>query len=113
MRLYSLLENSQDIDQFLKSIHRYVQIGIHVKGYMSKELGRFQREIIEVVEFYVDENNEAKANVIFKKSLDGKFAFKNPSKYLIDYLGVQGVSLPEDYFVKENDNSNLDEVEAL
>ena len=51
MRLYSLLENSQDIEQFLKSIHRYIQIGIHVKGYMSKELGRFQREIIEVVEF--------------------------------------------------------------
>ena len=75
MRLYSLLENSQDIDQFLKSIHRYVQLGVHVKGYMSKELGRFQREIIEVVEFYVDENNEAKSNIIFKKSLDGKFSF--------------------------------------
>lgn len=112
MRMYSLLENSQDIDQFLKSIHRYVQIGVHVKGYMSKELGRFQREIIEVVEFYVDENNEAKANIIFKKSLDGKFSFNNPSKYLIDYLGVQGVTLKEDYFVKKNDNQN-ETIESL
>src|SRR5574344_2777964 len=58
-RMYSLLETSQEVDQFLKSIHRYVQIGIHVKGYMSKELGRFQREIVEVCEFYVSEDNEA------------------------------------------------------
>lgn len=114
MRLYSLLENSQDIDQFLKSIHRYVQIGVHVKGYMSKELGRFQREIIEVVEFYVDENNEAKSNIIFKKSLDGKFSFNNPSKYLIDYLGVQGVTLKSDYFVKsKNDTNSEAEIESL
>ena len=67
---------------------------------MSKELGRFQREIIEVVEFYVDENNEAKANVIFKKSLDGKYSFNNPTKNLIDYLGVQGVEMKQDYFEK-------------
>ena len=110
MRLYSLLENSQDIEQFLKSIHRYIQIGIHVKGYMSKELGRFQREIIEVVEFYVDENNEAKSNIIFKKSLDGKFSFNNPSKYLIDYLGVQGVTIKDDYFVKSKGNNTNEEV---
>ena len=113
MRLYSLLENSQDIDQFLKSIHRYVQIGVHVKGYMSKELGRFQREIIEVVEFYVDDKNEAKANILFKKSLDGKFSFKNPSKYLIDYLGVQGVTLDPHYFVKDNDEETKENKELI
>ena len=101
MRMYSLLENSQDIDQFLNSIHRYVQIGIHVKGYMSQEYNRFQREIIEVVEFYVDENNEAKYNIIFKKSLDGNYQFQNPTHFLIDYLGVQGVKLDSDYFKDE------------
>lgn len=101
MRLYSLLENSQDIDQFLKSIHRYVQLGVHVKGYMSKELGRFQREIVEVVEFYVDDNNEAKANILYKKSLDRTFSFNNPTKYLISYLGSQGVDMDENYFIKE------------
>ena len=114
MRLYSLLENSQDIDQFLKSIHRYVQLGVHIKGYMSKELGRFQREIIEVAEFYVDDKNEARTNVIFKKSLDGKYAFNNPSKYLIDYLGVQGVIIKEDYFSKTKGNEEtLDTVEEV
>ena len=112
MRMYSLLETNIDIDQFLKSIHRYVQIGIHVKGYMSKELNRFQREIIEVVEFYVDDNNEAGANVIFKKSLDGKYSFKNPSKYLIDYLAVQGITIDSDYFIRENDNQT-DSIESL
>ena len=31
-RLYSLLESSIDMDQFLRSIHRYVQLGVHIKG---------------------------------------------------------------------------------
>ena len=113
MRLYSLLENSQDIDQFLKSIHRYVQLGVHVKGYMSKELGRFQREIVEVVEFYVDDNNEAKANILYKKSLDGTFSFNNPTKYLIGYLGSQGVEMDIDYFIKDSDNTSSNLVESL
>ncbi len=107
MRLYSLLESSQDIDQFLKSIHRYVQIAIHVKGYMSAELGRFQREIVEVCEFYVDEDNNAGANVIYKKNLDGKIAFNNPTKYLKEYLGSQGVVLKDNLFVtNESDGGN-------
>ena len=55
MRMYSLLETGQDIEQFLGSIHRYIQIGIYVKGYFSKRLNRFQREIMEVCEFYIDE----------------------------------------------------------
>ena len=55
MRMYSLLEGSQDIEQYLGSIHRYVQIGIYVKGYYSKVLDRFQREIMEICELYVDQ----------------------------------------------------------
>ncbi len=112
MRMYSLLESNLDIEQFLKSIHRYVQIGIHVKGYMSKTLGRFQREIIEVVEFYVDKNNEAKTNVMYKKSLDGTEIYNNPTEYLIDYLSIQGVEIPEDVFIpkeaefKQQENNN-------
>lgn len=116
MRMYSLLESSQDIDQFLKSIHRYVQLGVHVKGYMSKELGRFQREIVEVVEFYVDDDNVAQANVLYKKSLDGTFSFNNPTKYLISYLGSQGVEMDPHYFIKENEetnNTNNNLVESL
>jgi len=98
MRMYSLLETNQDIDQFLKSIHRYVQLGIHVKGYMSAELNRFQREIMEVVEFFVDENNNADMNVIFKKGIDGSMYINEPSKYIRQYLGIQGVVLPERIF---------------
>ncbi|MBQ4583987.1 MAG: type II/IV secretion system ATPase subunit [Bacilli bacterium] len=95
MRMYSLLESNQDIDQFLKSIHRYVQIGVHVKGYLSKELGRFQREIVEVCEFFVDDNNEAGSNILFKKGLDGTISFNNPTEYLRRYMGAQGVILDE------------------
>jgi len=105
MRMYSLLETSQDIDQFLKSIHRYVQIGVHVKGYMSTELGRYQREIMEVVEFYVDESNNAGMNVIFKKGIDGSMYLNEPSKYIRGYLGIQGVVLPETIFKTVNASS--------
>ena len=107
MRLYSLLEGSQDIDQFLKSIHRYVQIGIHVKGYMSAELQRFQREIVEVCEFYVDDQNVARSNIIFQKGLDGTITFKNPTKYLRDYFSAQGKELREDYFIEEDKKTNV------
>ncbi len=98
MRMYSLLEGDQDIEQFLSSVHRYVQLGVCVRGYMSKELGRFQREIVEVCEFYVDEDNKSRKNIIYKKMMDGTFYMKNPTKYLLEYLSIQGVNLPEDTF---------------
>ena len=107
MRMYSLLESNLDIDQFLKSIHRYVQLGVHVKGYYSKELGRFQREIIQVAEFYVDDNNDACTNIIFSKTMDGKMQFNNPTEYLYQYLDIQGVALPEDLFNIKNEEENL------
>ena len=98
MRMYSLLEGDQDIEQYLTSIHRYVQIGVHVKGYLSQELGRFQREIVEVVEFYVDDNNVAQCNTLFKKGLDGTITINNPTDYLRRYMGSQGMILEEDPF---------------
>lgn len=115
MRMYSLLETNQDIEQFLKSIHRYVQIGIHVKGYMSQELGRFQREIVEVSEFYVTDDNKAEVNVIYKKSLDGTLVFKNPTKYLRSYMGSQGVILKEKVFsnITDDEDNLKEEVDTL
>ena len=98
MRMFSLLESNQDVEQFLTTIHRYVQLGVYVKGYMSKELGRFQREIMEICEFYVDEENKPKTNTIFQKTMDGKISINNPTKYLRDYLAIQGVLLPENIF---------------
>lgn len=98
MRMYSLLETSQEVEQFLATIHRYVQIGIYVKGYMSKELGRFQREILEICEFYVDEENKPKTNTIYQKTTDGKMTLNNPTEHLRQYLSVQGVMLPDNIF---------------
>ncbi len=99
MRMYALLEGDQDVEQFLRTIYRYVQLAIYVKGYYSAKLGRFQREILEVCEFYVDdETSEAKTNVIYKKTLDGKISINNPTKYLLDYVAIQGVVLPENTF---------------
>lgn len=114
-RMYSLLETNQDIEQFLKSIYRYVQIGIYVRGYQDKVTKSFKREIAEVVEFYVDKNNEAKHNILYKKFTSGKVISNNPSSYLIDYLDAQGVALPADMIKKneekiEIDNQNLNQV---
>ena len=127
MRMYSLLESSQDTEQFLSSIHRYVQLGIYVKGYMSKKYNRFQREILEVCEFYVDDDNNAKVNIIYKKSLDGTISFNNPTQHLRDYCSIGGVELSEDPFhqltpktgpvtkvnpLADNNNQNADTIKS-
>ena len=96
-RMYSLLETNQEIDQFLKSIYRYVQLGVLIRGRQDRETKRFIREVGEVTEFYVTEDNEAKYNTIYRKTPEGQIYRKNPSKYLIDYIEGQGVSLPEGF----------------
>ena len=113
MRMYSLLESSQDTDQFLASIHRYVQIGIYVKGYFSKKLNRFQREIIEVCEFYVDDDNKPKSNILYKKTLDGQVTMNNPTRQLLDYLSIGNVYLPEDTFNLHGENPDADKPSNL
>lgn len=110
MRMYSLLESSQDIEQFVTSIHRYVQIGIYVKGYFSKRLNRFQREIIEVCEFYVDDKtNKAEVNMLYQKQLDGKVILRNPTQHLIDYLSIGNVDIPEDLFGLNGADEKVDD----
>ncbi|MDD4282286.1 MAG: CpaF/VirB11 family protein [Bacilli bacterium] len=95
-RMYSLLETNQDIEQFLKSIYRYVQLGIYVRGYQDKETKRFIREIAEVTEFYVTADNDAKYNNIYRKLADGRVVRNAPSSYLIEYLEIQGVFLEKE-----------------
>ena len=92
-RMYSLLETNQDIGQFLSSIHRYIQIGVMIRGYQDKVSKRFVREIAEVTEFYVDPNNIARSNTIYKKDIEGRQFRNQPTKYLIDYLEGQGITL--------------------
>ena len=106
-RMYSLLETNQDIDQFLSLIHRYIQIGVMIRGYQDKNTHRFIREIAEVTEFYVDENNKAKTNIIYMKTIDGRQYQNYPSKYLIDYLGGQGIYLNMKLNNQKNIPSNI------
>ncbi len=113
MRMYSLLESNLDLEQFLKSIHRYVQLGVHVKGYTSKKYNRFQREIVEVCEFYVDENNQAKTNILYSKKMDGTQVYNNPTKYLLAYLEMQGVTIPEETFIPKDEQLKEQVVEKL
>ena len=113
-RMYSLLETNQDIDQFLKSIYRYVQLGVYIRGYQDSKTKSFKREIAEVTEFYVDEDNNAVYNTIYKKSSTGKVIKKAPSKYLIDYLDAQGVTLEPNVIVPtDEESSNQGEVTNL
>lgn len=91
-RMYSLLETNIDLDQFLKSIYRYIQLGVAIRGWQDPETRAFRREIVEVCEFYVDDQNKPQTNMIYKKFTDGKVLSNPPSKYLIDYMGIQGLT---------------------
>lgn len=108
-RMYSLLETNQDIEQFLKSIYRYIQLGVYIRGYQDKATQRFVREIAEVTEFYVTEDNEAKYNTLYKKTPEGKVYRKNPSKYLVDYLEAQGTVLPKGFIKEEYEGTSAGE----
>lgn len=98
-RMYSLLETNLDLDQFLKSIYRYIQLGVHVRAYMDNEAHMFRREIVEVCEFYVDKDNEPKFNLIYKKTAEGQIVKNNPTEYLIDYLAADGYVMKPDIFI--------------
>ena len=110
-RMYSLLETNQDVEQFLTTIHRYVQLGVHIKGYYSQKYKRFHREVSEVVEFYVTDDNKAEYKILYKKTPDGHETVANPSKYLLSYLESQGVIMPPDILVKEEFKS-IDDTKA-
>lgn len=112
-RMYSLLETNIDIGQFLASIHRYVQLGVHIRGYYSKQYQRFQREIVEVTEFYVDDENKPKHNTIYKKTSIGRITRKNPTKYLIDYLDAQGIVLPSSVMVNGSEERTEQELDTI
>ena len=77
---------------------------------MSKKHNRFQREILEVCEFYVDEENNPCSNIIYKKSLDGSMSFNNPTQHLRDYCSIQGVELGDDPFHLETERQQSTEV---
>ena len=92
-RLYSLLESDIDVEQFLTTIYRYIQLGVHIKAYYSKQYGKFHRELAEVVEFYVDDNNVPKSHTIYRKLYGKEPMIDRPSAHLIEYLSNQNVDI--------------------
>ncbi|MBR4619303.1 MAG: CpaF family protein [Bacilli bacterium] len=92
-RLYSLMETDLDVDQFLATIYRYIQLGVHIKAYYSKKYGKFHREVDEVTEFYVDENNVCQTHTIYRKLFDKEPIMVKPSRHLIEYLSNQNIDI--------------------
>jgi len=91
-RLYSLMETDLDVHQFLTTIYRYIQLGVHIKAFYSKEYGKFHRELDEVCEFYVDDENNPKSRIIYQK-IFGKPIMCKPSEHLIEYLENQNIQV--------------------
>lgn len=92
-RMYSLMETDLDVDQFLNTIYRYIQIGVHIKAYYSKKYGKFHREIDEITEFYIDDDNNPVFNTIYQKNMLGEIKKKEPSRHLLDYLEGQNINI--------------------
>ena len=106
-RMYSLLESDIDVDQFLNTIYRYIQLGVHIKAYYSKEYGKFHREVDEVVEFYVDDDNKPQSHILYQKTF-GKAPVQNmPSDHLREYLENQNIFI-DNLFTKGDSMSSID-----
>ena len=106
-RLYSLMETNLDVDQFLNTIYRYIQLGVHIKAYYSKKYGGFHREIDEITEFYVDEDNKPVYNTIYQKNMLGEVKKSKISKHLREYLEGQNID-PDKPLTKEELGQGLD-----
>ena len=114
-RLYSLMETDLEVDQFLNTIYRYIQLGVHIKAYYSKEYGKFHRELDEVVEFYVDDDNKPVSHIIYQKIYGKAPITHKPSKHLLEYLENQNINVDEivNHIVsQEGKKENNNEAEA-
>lgn len=108
-----------DVNQFLTTIYRYIQLGVHIKAYYSKERGKFHRELDEVCEFYVDDNNVPQSRVIYQKIFGREPVMRKPSAHLLQYLENQNIDvqaivekLPEEMpITQQADFSNGDTTE--
>lgn len=115
-RLYSLMETDLEVDQFLNTIYRYIQLGVHIKAYYSKQYGKFHRELDEVVEFYVDDDNKPQSHIIYQKLFGKAPITHRPSKHLIEYLENQNIDISSlvEHMAKESGESVAEQnAEAL
>ena len=100
-RLYSLLESNIDVNQFMTTIYRYIQLGVHVRARYDKNNGGFLREVCEVCEFHVTKDNVPESHTIYRKNVDGTEIMNPPSEYLIDYLEGQGMMIKDKDYIHE------------
>ncbi len=114
-RLYSLMETDLDVNQFLNTIYRYIQLGVHIKAFYSKKYGKFHRELDEVTEFYVDEHNNPVTHTIYRKTLSDNGIMIKPSEHLVEYLENQNINvhpiidgLEDDFPIQSNENIEYD-----
>ena len=101
------METDIDVDQFLTTIYRYIQLGVHIKAYYSKQYGKFHREVDEVVEFYVDENNKPISHILYQKTFGQKPVQNMPSKNLLEYLENQNINI-DNLLTNKDSMVNLD-----
>ena len=107
-RLYSLLESNIDVEQFMNTIYRYIQLGVFLRGRFDPRQGRYVREIGEVTEFYVNDNNECVSNTIYQKTIRGDVTYKPISEHLLDYLEGQGIDMTD---IRES-NGDLEKAQS-
>jgi hypothetical protein len=89
------METDLDVNQFLTTIYRYIQLGVHIKAYYSKKYGKFHRELDEVCEFYVDDNNVPQGRVLYQKIYGSNPTMCKPSKHLQEYLENQNIDISD------------------
>ena len=106
-RMYSLLESNIDVEQFLNTIYRYIQLGVFLRGRFDPRQGKYVREIGEVCEFYVDDDNNCVSNVIYQRTISGEVTYKPISEHLLSYIEGQGVDIAE---IRES-NGNLNKIQ--
>lgn len=109
-RLYSLLESNIDVNQFMTTIYRYIQLGVHVRARYDKENGGFLREVCEVCEFHVTKDNVPEAHIIYRKNIDGTEIMSPPSEYLHDYLESQGMVIHDEDYMHISDTKESNSV---
>ena len=113
-RLYSLLESNIDVNQFMTTIYRYIQIGVHVRARYDKDNGGFMREVCEVCEFHVTRDNVPEHHIIYRKNVDGTEIMNPPTEYLIDYLEGQGMMIKDkDYIHESFEQQATDSIDAI
>lgn len=106
-RLYSLLESNIDVGQFLNTMYRYIQLGVYLRGRFDPTQGKYIREIGEVCEFYVDDDNNCVSNVIYQKTISGEVTYKPISEHLLQYIEGQGIDISN---IRES-NGNLEKIQ--